>query len=122
MSIDDQLVSLDLDLTMEATVGRVILEHVDLKRGDEEMRRATGKSYQSPITYRCIDWLQVSYFKALRVQTVSLTHHVLQVDERVIDGHDLHNLGGEGCSGHQATDAAESEKNRREQCCFSSGL
>ncbi|MBG9499278.1 hypothetical protein ABE44_09205, partial [Bacillus thuringiensis] len=63
VSIDDQLVSLNLDLTLEATVGRVILEHVD---------------------------------------------HVLQVDERVVDGHDLHLLGGEGSSGHQTTDAAES--------------
>lgn len=29
--IDDQLVTLNLDLTVVAAVGRVILEHVDLK-------------------------------------------------------------------------------------------
>ena len=32
MSIDDQVVTLSLDLTVEATVGGVILEHVDLKK------------------------------------------------------------------------------------------
>lgn len=41
---------------------------------------------------------------------VCWTHHVLQVDEGVVDGHNLHLLGGEGGAGHQATDAAESEK------------
>ncbi len=43
-------------------------------------------------------------------QAVFFTHHVLQVDERVIDGHNLHLLGGESSTGHQTTDAAESEK------------
>lgn len=31
VSIDDQFVTLSLDLTLEAAVGGVILEHVDLK-------------------------------------------------------------------------------------------
>lgn len=46
---------------------------------------------------------------------ISFTCHVLQVDERVINGHNLHLLGGETSAGHQATDAAESES---EQCSF----
>lgn len=40
------------------------------------------------------------------------TNHVLQVDEGVIDGHNLHLLGGEGSAGHQTADAAEPEKNK----------
>lgn len=36
MSIDDQLVTLNLDLTLEATVGGVVLEHVDLERKCKE--------------------------------------------------------------------------------------
>lgn len=44
------------------------------------------------------------------VQAVFFTHHVLQVDERVIDSHNLHLLGDETSTGHQTTDAAESEK------------
>lgn len=39
-----------------------------------------------------------------------LTHHVLQVDEWVVDGHNLHLLSVESSAGHQATDTAESEK------------
>lgn len=35
VSIDDQLATLSLDLTMETSVGGVILEHVDLKREKE---------------------------------------------------------------------------------------
>lgn len=40
----------------------------------------------------------------------SLTDHVLQVDEGVIDSDNLHLLGVETSTGHQTTDAAESEK------------
>lgn len=36
MSINDQLVTLLLDLTLEATVGGVILKHVDLNRKCKE--------------------------------------------------------------------------------------
>ncbi len=39
MSIDDQLVTLNLDLTLVAAMGGVILEHVDLKTKCEEQRR-----------------------------------------------------------------------------------
>ena len=39
---------------------------------------------------------------------VSLTHHVFQVNEWVIDGHNFHLLGGESSTGHQTTDAAKS--------------
>ena len=35
VSIDDQLATLSLDLTVETSVGGVILEHVDLKREEE---------------------------------------------------------------------------------------
>ena len=31
VSVDDQLVTLDLDLTVETSVGGVVLEHVDLR-------------------------------------------------------------------------------------------
>lgn len=40
----------------------------------------------------------------------SLTDHVLQVDEGVIDSDNLHLLGVETSTGHQTTDAAKSEK------------
>lgn len=43
-------------------------------------------------------------------------YHVIQVDERVIDGHNLHLLGGESCTGHQATDATESKKGKSVVC------
>lgn len=43
-------------------------------------------------------------------QAVFLTYHVLQVNKRVIDSHNLHLLGGETSTGHQTTDAAKSEK------------
>lgn len=43
-------------------------------------------------------------------QAIFFTYHVLQVDERVIDGHNLHLLGGECSTGHQTTDTAKSEK------------
>lgn len=33
VSVDDQLVTLSLDLAVEAAMGGVILEHVDLKKG-----------------------------------------------------------------------------------------
>lgn len=42
MPIDDQLVTLNLDLTLEAAVGGVILEHVDLKRKCKENNRMTA--------------------------------------------------------------------------------
>lgn len=42
MPIDDQLVTLNLDLTMEAAVGGVILEHVDLKRKCKENNHMTA--------------------------------------------------------------------------------
>lgn len=44
------------------------------------------------------------------MKLIQLSHHVLQVDEGVIDGHNLHLLGVESSTGHQTTDAAESEK------------
>lgn len=37
-------------------------------------------------------------------------YHVVQVDEGVIDGHNLHLLGGESSTGHQATNASKSKK------------
>ena len=36
------------------------------------------------------------------------TYHVLQVNEGIIDGYDLHLLGLETSAGHQTTDAAKS--------------
>lgn len=39
-----------------------------------------------------------------------VTNHVLQVNEGVINGHNLHLLGGESSTGHQTADAAESGK------------
>lgn len=36
LSIDDQLVTLNLDLTLEAAVGGVIFEHVDLEKCEEQ--------------------------------------------------------------------------------------
>ena len=35
VSVDDQLVTLDLDLTVETSVGGVVLEHVDLRENEE---------------------------------------------------------------------------------------
>lgn len=43
-------------------------------------------------------------------------YHVIQVDEGVIDGHNLHLLGGESSTGHQATDAAKSKKGNSVVC------
>lgn len=37
VSIDDQLVALNLDLTLEAAVGGVVLEHVDLNNKINEI-------------------------------------------------------------------------------------
>lgn len=37
------------------------------------------------------------------------THHVIQINERVIDGHNLHLLGGDSSPGHQTSDTAKSE-------------
>lgn len=37
-------------------------------------------------------------------------YHVLQINERVVDGHNVHFLGAETSTGHQTTNAAESEK------------
>lgn len=39
-------------------------------------------------------------------------YHVLQVDEWVIDGHNLHLLGGDSSTGHQTTNAAKSEETK----------
>lgn len=44
------------------------------------------------------------------MKAVESSYHVLQVDEGVVDGHDLHLLGVEGGTSHQTTDAAKSEK------------
>lgn len=38
------------------------------------------------------------------------THHVLKVNEWVIDGHNLHLLGDNGGTGHQTADTTESER------------
>ena len=35
VSVDDQLVTLDFDLTVETSVGGVVLEHVDLRENEE---------------------------------------------------------------------------------------
>lgn len=52
---------------------------------------------------------QLIYYR--NVQEASLlTHHVLQVDEGVIDGHNLHLLGVESSTGHQTTNTAKSEE------------
>lgn len=44
VSIDDQLVSLGLDLTMVAAVSRIILKHVHLKRPERTESHFTVKS------------------------------------------------------------------------------
>lgn len=41
VSIDDQLVALSFDLTMVAAMGRVILEHVDLKRKGQLLQQVS---------------------------------------------------------------------------------
>lgn len=92
MSIDDQLATLSLHLALEAAVGGVILEHVDLKVSNKcKFTMLTGS--------RKMDSRQKSGL---------VTHHVLQVNEGVVDGHNLHLLGGESSTSHQTTDTAES--------------
>lgn len=46
------------------------------------------------------------------MKAVESSYHVLQVDEGVVDGHNLHLLGVEGGTSHQTTDAAKSKKNK----------
>ena len=48
VSINDKLVSFSLNLTMEAAVGGVILEHVDLRDGETFCKNHT--SHKSQIT------------------------------------------------------------------------
>lgn len=96
VSIDDQLVTLNLDLTVVAAVGRVILEHVDLQKDN---MTTDDKGAQQDIL-----------ISEMVFPKISLTHHVLQVDEWVIDGYNFHLLGVESSTGHQTTDAAESVK------------
>lgn len=99
MSIDDQLATLSLHLTLVAAVGGVILEHVDLKIWkNARSPRHSVKRRQKPGSQRRIPNKGSSI----------VTNHVLQVNEGVIDGHDLHLLGGESSTGHQTADAAES--------------
>lgn len=102
MSVDDQLAALGLHLALVAAVGGVILEHVDLKVWKESPNpRPPGVKDQ-------INIVEVAQ------RAAEGTDHVLQVNEGVIDGHDLHLLGGEAGAGHQTADAAESE-NREER-------
>lgn len=42
VSIDDQLATLSLDLTMETSVGGVILEHVDLWNKGRTLKPVSG--------------------------------------------------------------------------------
>lgn len=98
VSIDDQLVTLNLDLTVVAAVGRVILEHVDLQKRKDNMTTHDKGAQQDNIISEIV------------FSKISSTYHVLQVDEWVIDGHNLHLLGVESSTGHQTTDAAESVK------------
>lgn len=48
------------------------------------------------------------------MKAVESSYHVLQVDEGVVDGHDLHLLGVEGGTSHQTTDAAKSKKKQNQ--------
>ena len=52
VSINDKLVSLNLDLTVEAAVSGVILEHVDLERQKETSENISNKSAHKNI-YIC---------------------------------------------------------------------
>lgn len=98
MSIDDQLATLSLHLTLVAAVGGVILEHVDLKM---EERAFTAR--------QCDNTTQAWLTRMDPQQRPGIvTNHVLQVNEGVIDGHNLHLLGGESSASHQTADAAES--------------
>lgn len=51
---------------------------------------------------------------------MSFTHHVVQVNERVIDGHNLHLFRGESSSGHQTADTAKTEMWKKDK--YQSGL
>lgn len=92
LAIDDKLPILSLHCAIELAMGGIILEHVDLK-GQVGASRDCALARLGPHTSR-----------------MGNTHHVVEVNEGVIDGDNIHFTRVKSSPGDQAPNSAKSER------------
>jgi hypothetical protein len=104
VAIDNEVTILGLNGALVATVGGIVLEHVDLLSQDREMR-AKNRRVSTLI------WLVAGRgSKSAKVaEKRYFPYHVGKIDEGIVDGNDLDVLVGKSSAENETTDASESE-------------